>query len=92
MFSSAFVGRDMIEIIESLREDGMLRYWGTSYGSQLGSTFVSMFPARVERVLLDAVQIPMIMSPDILEIAWWMPTRRCWLFLKNVFRQRSGVL
>lgn len=51
--STAFVVRDMVQIIDALGEDGMLRYWGTSYGTQLGATFAAMFPERVDRVLLD---------------------------------------
>jgi hypothetical protein len=34
--------------------DAELNYWGTSYGTVLGQVFVSMFPGRVGRVLLDA--------------------------------------
>ncbi|KAI0581292.1 hypothetical protein TUN199_06701 [Pyrenophora tritici-repentis] len=32
-----------------------LQYWGYSYGTYLGSTFASMFPERVGRVILDGV-------------------------------------
>lgn len=81
--STAFVARDMLEIVEkhaeyvakkvkelsSQRHTGprtrfqegyipgkaKLQYWGFSYGTHLGTTFASMFPDRVGRVILDGV-------------------------------------
>ena len=35
-----------------------LQYYGTSYGTYLGNTFISMFPGRVKRMILDGNVVP----------------------------------
>ena len=57
---TTFVARDMLQIVDGLGEDGMLRYYGWSYGSALGEYFAAMFPERVDRMLLDGVVDPNI--------------------------------
>ncbi|ETS76223.1 hypothetical protein PFICI_11610 [Pestalotiopsis fici W106-1] len=52
---TAFVARDMMQIVDALGEDGMLRYWGISYGTVLGATVAAMFPDRMDKLLLDGV-------------------------------------
>lgn len=51
---TAFAARDMLSIVDALDQGPKLNYWGTSYGTVLGQVFVSMFPDRVGRVMLDA--------------------------------------
>ncbi|KAF4574323.1 hypothetical protein EYR40_005957 [Pleurotus pulmonarius] len=46
--------RDMLRMVEAHGEE-RLRYWGFSYGTVLGATFASLFPDRVERLVLDGV-------------------------------------
>ncbi|KAI5863924.1 alpha/beta-hydrolase [Durotheca rogersii] len=58
LISSAFTARDIMQIVDALEEDGMLRYWGFSYGTTLGATIAGMFPDKIERMVLDGVQNP----------------------------------
>ncbi|KAF4969527.1 hypothetical protein FSARC_3257 [Fusarium sarcochroum] len=51
---TAAVARDMLRIVDALKEDGQLRYYGVSYGTALGQIFASMFPDRVGRMVLDS--------------------------------------
>ncbi|KAJ7061526.1 hypothetical protein C8F01DRAFT_1137680 [Mycena amicta] len=48
------VVRDMEEMRKAVGEGGM-RYWGFSYGTLLGATYVAMFPEQAERFILDGV-------------------------------------
>jgi pimeloyl-ACP methyl ester carboxylesterase len=50
---TAFTARDMIKIVDSLGEDGLLRYYGWSYGTILGAYTAAMFPERIDRMVLD---------------------------------------
>jgi pimeloyl-ACP methyl ester carboxylesterase len=54
------VAHDMLEIVDALGEDGLLRYYGWSYGSVLGAYFAALYPNRVERMVIDAVADPNI--------------------------------
>lgn len=48
----------MMQIVDALHEDGLLRYWGFSYGTLLGTTVAAMFPDRMDKIVLDGVVNP----------------------------------
>ncbi|CZR68039.1 uncharacterized protein PAC_17938 [Phialocephala subalpina] len=50
--STPSVARDMLAMVEKLGED-KLQYWGFSYGTFLGTTFATLFPDKVGRMVLD---------------------------------------
>ncbi|ESK91339.1 alpha beta hydrolase fold family [Moniliophthora roreri MCA 2997] len=49
-----YTARDMLRITEAYGRE-KIQYWGISYGTVLGSTFASMFPDKVERLVIDGV-------------------------------------
>jgi pimeloyl-ACP methyl ester carboxylesterase len=58
LIGTAFVARDLMQIVDALGEDGLLRFWGVSYGSLLGTTVAAMFPERMDKVIIDGVVNP----------------------------------
>jgi pimeloyl-ACP methyl ester carboxylesterase len=59
--STAYTARDMDVMREALGEE-TLKYFGFSYGTFLGITYVNMFPERVGRVIIDGVTDPTTFS------------------------------
>ncbi|KAB8211571.1 Alpha/Beta hydrolase protein [Aspergillus parasiticus] len=55
---TAFTARDLMQIVDAVTDDGLLKYWGFSYGTALGSTVAAMFPDRVDKMILDGVMNP----------------------------------
>ncbi|KAI8587214.1 Alpha/Beta hydrolase protein [Geranomyces variabilis] len=57
--TTSAVARDMDLLREAMGLDEM-RYWGFSYGTQLGTVYANMFPDRVGRMVLDGVVDPVM--------------------------------
>jgi len=59
--TAAVNARDMLSIVDAFQlasgksGQGLLNYWGASYGSYIGQTFASLYPTRVGRMVLDGV-------------------------------------
>ncbi|KAK2009686.1 hypothetical protein LZ32DRAFT_608207 [Colletotrichum eremochloae] len=52
--------------LRSAKELPRLQYWGFSYGSLLGNTFASMYPGRVQRIILDGI----VDADDYMAAGW----------------------
>lgn len=64
--SNALERRERLHTLQHKPGQEKLQYWGFSYGTFLGSTFASMYPDRIERMILDGVVYP----PDYLHTHW----------------------
>ncbi|KZV71961.1 hypothetical protein PENSPDRAFT_576805, partial [Peniophora sp. CONT] len=45
---------DMLQIVQAYGQE-KITYYGTSYGTALGTTFATMYPDKIERMILDGV-------------------------------------
>ncbi|KAI8580789.1 hypothetical protein K450DRAFT_235983 [Umbelopsis ramanniana AG] len=64
--STASVARDLDALRDAFGQE-LTNYWGFSYGTFLGATYINMFPDRVGRVILDGITDPRQFSGDIIE-------------------------
>ncbi|KAK1226883.1 hypothetical protein PQX77_010130 [Marasmius sp. AFHP31] len=62
--------RDMLSIAEAHGRE-KVQFWGLSYGSVLGYTFASMFPDKVERIVIDGIVDP----EDYYRTQWFTATQ-----------------
>lgn len=83
LVGTAFTARDFISVVDALGEDGMLRYWGFSYGTTLGATLASMFPGRIDRMVIDGVQNPHEYYHAFADFEEWTDTDEA---LRSLFR------
>ncbi|KAJ5180710.1 hypothetical protein N7492_003920 [Penicillium capsulatum] len=71
--TTPLVARDMLSFIEAEQavsekpaEKAKLSYYGVSYGTILGATFASMFPDRIDKMVLDGV----LEASDYYDLHW----------------------
>ncbi|KZV94344.1 alpha/beta-hydrolase [Exidia glandulosa HHB12029] len=48
------VATDMLHLLSKIGQEKLL-YWGISYGTVLGQYFASLFPEKIERMVLDGI-------------------------------------
>lgn len=56
LLGTVYTVRDVMQMVDALGGDQMLRFWGLSYGTVVGATAAAMFPDKVESIVLDGVQ------------------------------------
>ncbi|KAJ6558045.1 TAP-like protein-domain-containing protein [Mycena capillaripes] len=57
--------RDMLRIVRAHGKE-KIQYWGFGYGSLLGAVYATMFPDKVERIVIDGV----VDAEDYFETRW----------------------
>lgn len=62
LVGTAFVARDINAVFEALHEDGLIRYWGFSYGTLLGTTLAAMFPDKIDEWFWTGMLIPLTIT------------------------------
>ncbi|GJC80930.1 putative hydrolase Mb2248c [Colletotrichum liriopes] len=81
LVGTMYTARDVWEIVNALGGDRLLRFWGISYGTVVGSTVAALHPDRVERLVLDGVTNPQ---------QWW--AGETWEMLTDTDKVFSGFL
>ncbi|TQN67874.1 putative hydrolase [Colletotrichum shisoi] len=81
LVGTMYTVRDAWEIVDALGGDRLLRFWGISYGTVVGSTAAALHPDRVERLVLDGVTNPQ---------QWW--AGETWEMLTDTDKVFSGFL
>ncbi|KAL4971048.1 uncharacterized protein BDV14DRAFT_194830 [Aspergillus stella-maris] len=86
MIGTTFTATDLMQIVDAAEEDGLLRYWGISYGATLVATVAAMFPERIDRIVLDSFMNPH-QYYNRYDIALWPDTDKTFSrFIKECLR------
>ncbi|PWY70874.1 hypothetical protein BO94DRAFT_590186 [Aspergillus sclerotioniger CBS 115572] len=59
LIGTSFAARDTMQVVDALQgKDGLLNFWGISYGTTVGAVLAAMFPERMGFVALDGIDNP----------------------------------
>jgi pimeloyl-ACP methyl ester carboxylesterase len=53
------------ELMRNLTGWPTFDYWGFSYGTEIGTMYAQMFPARVGKLVLDGILLPLETGADL---------------------------